>query len=308
MICFAYPMVWMNERKLVKVYKTIALGREACVEANPDEPSAENNHKLVHAKGTLAVTEALVDEQFGLAKEGLVKLRRNVEVYQWVEEEETYESDGETKSRKVYHQRWVGHRVSSATFEVQQDGNNPEHWPFEDHTMVNPSARLGAYKVSESQLAMLNDWKQMGVDGDFETIAGAAGGALQNGGWAAPQLYHGYVYARLAHHVEYNLDVAELGDIRVKWEMVECSDVTFVSQQMQDGEGEYTFRNWNPEKEDVAWGESTAQDVDIACPWYCLPCFITECCFKVAFQETIDYVRGGLHKMDQCFDYMEEEN
>lgn len=76
---------------------------------------------------------------------------------------------------------------------------------------------------------------------------------------------------------------------------------------MNDGE-KFTFRNWNPEKEDVEWGESTAQDIEVSCPMFCLPCFITECCFKAAFQETIDYVKTGSHKMDQCFDYMEEDN
>lgn len=121
-------------------------------------------------------------------------------------------------------------------------------------------------------------------------------------------MYGEYVYARLAHHDEQDLNTAELGDIRVKWQMVVCSDVTFISQQMQNGEGEFTFRNWNPDKEDVPWGESTAQDVDVSCPGYCLPCFIVECLFKAVFQETIDYVRGGLHKMEACFDTMEEEN
>jgi hypothetical protein len=102
MICFAYPMVWMNERKLVKIYKVIASGRENCVEANAEEPSEENNFKLVHAKGMLSTEKTVDDEQFGLQKEGLIKLRREVEVYQWVERTEEYQSDDETKSRKVY--------------------------------------------------------------------------------------------------------------------------------------------------------------------------------------------------------------
>ena len=66
---------------------------------------------------------------------------------------------------------------------------------------------------------------------------------------------------------------------------------------MNNGE-QFTFRNWNPEKEDVEWGESTDQDIEVSCPMWYLPCFITECCFKAAFQETIDYVNTGLHKMD----------
>lgn len=76
---------------------------------------------------------------------------------------------------------------------------------------------------------------------------------------------------------------------------------------MHDGE-DFTFRNWNPDKEDVEWGESTAQDIEVACPFYCLPCYITECFFKAAFQETIDYVYTQTIKMDQCFENMEGSN
>lgn len=65
--------------------------------------------------------------------------------------------------------------------------------------------------------------------------------------------------------------------------MVVCDNVSFISQQMKNGDDEFTFRNWNPEKEDVEWGESTAQDIEVSCPAYCLPCFITECFFKAAF-------------------------
>jgi len=186
MICFAYPMVWMNERKLVKIYKVIAKAREACVEANPEEPSEELNFKLVHANGTLSTEKTVDDEEFGLVKEGLVKLRRNVEVYQWLEEDETYQSGDEEKTRKVYKQAWSSSKVNSEAFEVQQDGSNPSSWPFENKTVVNDHVKLSAYKVSEAQIGQLNNYKHMAVDGDFETIQGTIGETLEHGGWAAP--------------------------------------------------------------------------------------------------------------------------
>lgn len=186
MICFAYPMVWMNERKLVKIYKVIASGRENCVEANAEEPNEENNFKLVHAKGMLSTEKTVDDEQFGLQKEGLVKLRREVEVYQWVERTEEYQSDDETKSRKVYRQEWSSTKHNSAAFEVQQDGENPSSWPFEAKTIVNDHVALSAYKVSDSQIGQLNNYKHMSVDGDMDAISEAVHGSLEEGGWAAP--------------------------------------------------------------------------------------------------------------------------
>ena len=49
LIFIALPMIWMNERKDVKIYKVITKGRENVVEIDPYNPEDENEYKLVHA-------------------------------------------------------------------------------------------------------------------------------------------------------------------------------------------------------------------------------------------------------------------
>ena len=44
-------MVWMNERKQVKVDKTISAARDEVITASPDEVTDENNYKLVFVRG-----------------------------------------------------------------------------------------------------------------------------------------------------------------------------------------------------------------------------------------------------------------
>jgi len=51
LIWTAIPMIWMNERKDVKMYKVITKGRRAVVEADCQEPTEEFMMKLVHVMG-----------------------------------------------------------------------------------------------------------------------------------------------------------------------------------------------------------------------------------------------------------------
>ena len=85
MIFFALPMIWMNERKDVKMYKVITQGREAVVEADPNEPQEENMFKLIHVKGETSTQSQTSDEQFGLVYDDILKIKRTVEVFQWTE-------------------------------------------------------------------------------------------------------------------------------------------------------------------------------------------------------------------------------
>ena len=54
----------------------------------------------------------------------------------------------------------------------------------------------------------------------------------------------------------------EVGDVRIRWEIVKCSDCTVIAQQMEDDQkGQFTFRAWNPSKEKVAFEESNEPDI-----------------------------------------------
>jgi len=53
LIGFALPMVWMNERKQVKIFKLIARARKLAVQNAPNgEVRGDDNFKLVHTSAT----------------------------------------------------------------------------------------------------------------------------------------------------------------------------------------------------------------------------------------------------------------
>ena len=84
-------MVWMNERKQVRMFKVVQAGRDNVTEVQIDSVSDQDNYKLVHASGRCSTNEQVSDERFKITKEDTVKIKRVVEVYQWVEKKELKE-------------------------------------------------------------------------------------------------------------------------------------------------------------------------------------------------------------------------
>ena len=88
-------MVWMNERKQVKIYKLISRARDSAV---PNAPTGEvisnDNFKLIHTSAATTTEEPVDDEQFNVSVADCMKLKRVVEMLQWVET--THEGDENT--------------------------------------------------------------------------------------------------------------------------------------------------------------------------------------------------------------------
>lgn len=93
LIGLAIPMIWMNERKQVVIYKLIEKAKESVKTVDIDNVSDSDNFKLVQAKGMLKTKVQLNDERFNLAQTGALRLKRTVEVLQWVEYSKEDEED-----------------------------------------------------------------------------------------------------------------------------------------------------------------------------------------------------------------------
>ena len=86
-------MIWMNERKQVVIYKLIEKAKESVKTVDIDNVSDSDNFKLVQAKGMLKTKVQLNDERFNLSQTGALRLKRTVEVLQWVEYSKEDEED-----------------------------------------------------------------------------------------------------------------------------------------------------------------------------------------------------------------------
>lgn len=78
---------------------------------------------------------------------------------------------------------------------------------------------------------------------------------------------------------------------------------------MENSVGNYTFRQWNPEKEQVGFGEDNGSSTEASCPVTCICCWAVEKVFKTIFQETIDVlIIKSEDSSEKVFDDMDAEN
>ncbi len=65
LICFSFPILWMNERKQVRMEKVIKKGKKACEDGSDiNKPHEGQNMKLVYQCGDTRNESIIVDKTF----------------------------------------------------------------------------------------------------------------------------------------------------------------------------------------------------------------------------------------------------
>lgn len=119
------------------------------IDATPYNVAFEN--KPVHIHADVLPDKQIEDSLFGVKSNALV-LRRNVSMYQWVEEIETntiHETGGSSRREKtyVYTLEWSNKSVNSSSFKYEEGHENPDI-PYKNETFVS-KAKIGEYALSE---------------------------------------------------------------------------------------------------------------------------------------------------------------
>lgn len=152
-------LLWWNEGKSVRTTDMIAEAQEKAAHVESIEtidPQLEG--KLIHAYGVVTTTDSLCDREFGIGAVA-IRLQRNVEYYQWIENEETESKDKvggktETKTTFTYEKAWVTSPIDSKEFtnpEYQQSNYVILDIDEQNHEAAN--VMLGAYKLSAGLVA-----------------------------------------------------------------------------------------------------------------------------------------------------------
>lgn len=166
-----FPVLFWNEGNAVRTRKALEEGQGACVPvASIDKVDPAQEGKLVHMTGKADTKDVLKDDAFGVTRNA-IKLKRKVEMYQWVETKTTTETKNAggsvTKTTTYdYKKDWREKPVDSSSFkEAGHDNPATMEWSTEKWTAANVS--FGAFRLSGGQIASIGAAQTLALPTNF---------------------------------------------------------------------------------------------------------------------------------------------
>jgi len=151
-----FPVLFWNEGRSVNTANAIDEGEEVCISVESNASiDQEMEGKLVHMSGKADTKDVLTDDTFGVSATA-IRLERNVEMYQWIEESHTSEKKKlggsvEKVTTYTYKKDWMPTAIDSSGFK-EQGHDNPGVMEFESQKMQAANVTFGAFRLSESQI------------------------------------------------------------------------------------------------------------------------------------------------------------
>ena len=109
----AFPILFWNEGRTIKQTKSLKETEAGLVLAKCDEVNQDFEGKPVYMTGDAKTEETLSDDYFPVTVNGF-KLKRNVEMYQWVEHEKTETPEKSHSGNRGGDQHRFHHRRGTA--------------------------------------------------------------------------------------------------------------------------------------------------------------------------------------------------
>jgi len=227
MLIIGVVLLFWNEGRAVKTYKTLKEGQGLVIDVNADAVDAANEGKLVHLTADATTEGILSDEDFGISSNA-IRLRRDVQMYQWKETEssETRKKLGggeETVTTYSYSKEWSGMLINSSGFKQPDGHDNPTEFPFDSETWDAETVPVGAFFLSPDLISQLSDFTELSVREIPEGAIWPENAKPDKGG-----IYIGT-----------NPSQAQIGDVRINYSVVEPGPVSLVAAQTGDSFSDY---------------------------------------------------------------------
>lgn len=226
LVLAAIVLLFWNERRAARQAEALDAALRQVVPAAPAAVYPANEGKLIHVSGQAEAAETLTDATFAISVEA-VKLRRIVEMYQWKQNEPTGPPEPRRRGKEAgtactYEKVWSEKLISSALF--QEPGHdNPIEMPYASVSKTGAEVRLGAFRLSPALLGQMDNYQHLPVT---DATAAALPGWLSRG----LRVRDGQYYR--ARDPRSDASTPQVGDLRVRFEVVRPGPVSVISRQV----------------------------------------------------------------------------
>ena len=210
-IIAAFCLLWWNEGNFAALIQKESYIKKNAVAVNSDILEKSNNSKLIFTNGRVYTSGALSDSYISINK--ALKLKRNVEMYQWVESKSRRDHKNKggsvTKTTTYYYRKkWDSEEHDSSKFK-KQEYKNPS-FTIKSETLTANSASMGAFELNKSQIDLMKSCK-----------------TINN----LPKI-DGYKIAGNYYYKGKDISNPEIGDIRISYQFVPSgSAISVVGRQ-----------------------------------------------------------------------------
>ena len=229
----SFPLLFWNEGRAVNRINALEEGSGAVISVVSQSIDPANNNKLIHLSGFADTKETLTDSQFGVSEQAL-KLRRNVQIFQWKENQssETRKKLGggeETVTTYSYEKVWDDDLINSDSFK-KSGYTNPKNVAFRSTQQQADEVSLDAFDLSANLLAKINNYQPVPVQPSNAR-------RFINGNKASH--YDG------GYYIGDNPSAPKIGDLRITFSKVEPQQISVVAQQIGNTFQSYATSNGN---------------------------------------------------------------
>ena len=237
LIIAAFPVLFINEGCAVKTRKTLDQGSKEFVHVDAKTVDSANEGKLIHLTGLASTDNQLTDPLYHVQVKAL-KLRRQVEMYQWKE-------DSSTKTKKklggseekvttyTYHKVWQEGRIDSSNFNQSGEHSNPTPMISSEVWVAKPIT-LGSFTLNSGLVGQISSFSPIQVE---KKVVNSAPNSEETAKdvkpketatkTSEPKLINGQYYQGN------NPDTPQIGDLRISFQKVETpTEVSIIAQQV----------------------------------------------------------------------------
>lgn len=241
-----------NEYRTIHRTHGLNEGASLVQSVDPASTSPSLAGTLIHLNGRAETEERLRDEVFGI-EEQAIRLIRNVQMYQWVEDKDTKTRNGKKTTTYNYDKKWKSGRENHESFKHSNGHENPNA-KFAESSLAADKVNLGAYLLNKSLKNSIHSKEK--VEWSEDLIAALPDDIRDH------SLVNGeYLYWSMKGLP--STENPKLGDQRISFDVVRPTNVSLVSAVKPNATNQLTpFKTTNGEElERLYVGDFSATEV-----------------------------------------------